>query len=146
MGKDFGIALGFVCFMLMVFLSGCFGDSQVDVLSSESLEVSPSVWTGGLFQTISFEAAGDVSVFIPYLVKDSATGFVFNSTVLDIEDGDVVELSVLAPPRTNRGVLLIAEFGTTLWPLRETSESWGTWVDRGGYSDPFGVAVRYMPS
>ena len=80
------------------------------------------------------------------MIKDLATGFVSNSTVLNIEDGDVVELSILAPPRTNRGVLLIADYGTTLWPLRETSESWGTWVDRSGYLDSLGVAVRYMPS
>ncbi len=146
MGRDFGTALGFVCLMLMAPLSGCFGEEGVETLSSESLDVSPTIWTGGLFQTVSFEANGDLSVFIPYLIKDSATGFVSNSTVLNIEEGDVVELSVLAPPRTNRGILLIAEYGTTLWPLRETSESWGTWVDRSGYSDPLGVAVRYMPS
>ena len=114
MGRDFGAALGFVCLMLMAPLSGCFGEGEIETLSSESLDVAPTVWTGGLFQTVSFEANGDLAVFIPYLIKDSATGFVSNSTVLNIEDGDVVELSVLAPPRTNRGVLLIAEYGTTL--------------------------------
>ena len=94
MGRDFGTALGFVCLMLMAPLSGCFGEEGVETLSSESLDVSPTIWTGGLFQTVSFEANGDLSVFIPYLIKNSATGFVSNSTVLNIEEGDVVELSV----------------------------------------------------
>ena len=144
MSREFSIALGFVCLMLFAPLSGCFGNEEPGKVSADSLEVSPTIWTGGIFQTVTFEAQGDLSVFIPYLVKDAVTGYVFNSTVLDLKDGEIIELSVLAPPRTNNGVLLIADYGTDLWPLRDTSESWKTWVDRKGYSDSFGVAVRYM--
>ena len=110
------------------------------------LEVSPTIWTGGIFQTVTLEAQGDLSVFIPYLVKDPVTGYVFNSTVVDLKDGESAELSILAPPRTNNGVLLISDYGTDLWPIRETSESWKTWVDRNGNLDLSGMAVRYMKS
>ena len=105
MGRDFGTALGFVCLMLMAPLSGCFGEGEIETLSSESLDVAPTVWTGGLFQTVSFEANGDIAVFIPYLIKDLATGFVSNSTVLNIEDGDVVELSSSAATNQSRCVV-----------------------------------------
>lgn len=145
MGRDFSVALGFVCLMLMAPLSGCFGNEEPGVVSLDSLEVSPTIWTGGIFQTITFEAQGDLSVFVPYLIKDPTTGYVFNSTVLDLEDGEIVEISVLAPPRTNNGVLLIGDSGSDVWPLRDTSESWKTWVDRNGFLDS-GVAVRYMQS
>lgn len=146
MGREFSIALGFVCLMLFAPLSGCFGGNPEEPLSSESLNISPNMLTGGIFQTVTFEAAGDLSVFIPYLIKDTSTGYVINSTVLNLEDGDSVELSILAPPRTNRGVLMVAEYGTELWPLRETTESWGTWVDRSGFMDSIGTAVRFVPS
>ena len=145
MGREFSVALGFVCLMLMAPLSGCFGNEEPSVVSSDSLEVSPSIWTGGIFQTITFEAQGDLSVFIPYLIKDQTTGYVFNSTVLNLEDGEIVEVSILAPPRTNNGVLLIGDYGTVVWPLRDTSESWKTWIDRNGFLDS-GVAVQYMQS
>ena len=146
MGREFSIALGFVCLMLFAPLSGCFGGNPEEPLSSESLNISPNMLTGGIFQTVTFEATGDLSVFIPYLIKDKSTGYVINSTVLNLEDGDSVELSILAPPRTNRGVLMFAEYGTELWPLRETTESWGTWVDRSGFMDSIGTAVRFVPS
>ena len=146
MGREFSIALGFVCLMLFAPLSGCFGGNPEEPLSSESLNISPNMLTGGIFQTVTFEAADDLSVFIPYLIKDTSTGYVINSTVLNLEDGDSVELSILAPPRTNRGVLMVAEYGTELWPLRETTESWGTWVDRSGFMDSIGTAVRFVPS
>ena len=146
MGREFSIALGFVCLMLFAPLSGCFGGNPEEPLSSESLNISPNTLTGGIFQTVTFEATGDLSVFIPYLIKDKSTGYVINSTVLNLEDGDSVELSILAPPRTNRGVLMLAEYGTELWPLRETTESWGTWVDRSGFMDSIGTAVRFVPS
>ena len=146
MGREFSIALGFVCLMLFAPLSGCFGGNPEEPLSSESLNISPNMLTGGIFQTVTFEATGDLSVFIPYLIKDKSTGYVINSTVLNLEDGDSAELSILAPPRTNRGVLMLAEYGTELWPLRETTESWGTWVDRSGFMDSIGTAVRFVPS
>lgn len=146
MSREFSIALGFVCLMLFAPLSGCFGGSTEEPLSSDSLNVSPNMLTGGIFQTVTFEAAGDLSVFIPYLIKDQSTGYVINSTVLNLQDGDSVELSVLAPPRTSRGVLMLADYGTDLWPLRDTTESWGTWVDRSGFTDSMGTAVRFVPS
>ena len=93
MGREFSIALGFVCLMLMAPLSGCFGNEESSVVSADSLDVTPTIWTGGIFQTVTFEAQGDLSVFIPYLVKDSVSGYVFNSTVLNLEDGERVELS-----------------------------------------------------
>ena len=71
MGREFSIALGFVCLMLFAPLSGCFGGNPEEPLSSESLNISPNMLTGGIFQTVTFEATGDLSVFIPYLIKNS---------------------------------------------------------------------------
>ena len=56
-----------------------------------------------------------------------------NSTVVDIQAGDSVLLSVLAPPRTDTAIILVGEFGREDWPIREVNESWRTWYNRGGF-------------
>ena len=44
-------------------------------------------------------------------------GFVQNSTVVDVKAGKSVQLTVLAPPRTDTAVVLIGEYGRENWPL-----------------------------
>ena len=68
---------------LMVFvilsapLSGCIG-GEGGSLSAEDLEVGPEVLVSGYFQAVSLESRHDMSVFVPYLVRDPVTGFIQN--------------------------------------------------------------------
>ena len=132
---------------LMVFvvltapLSGCFGSSESS-LTSEDLEVVPGTLVSGVFQDVSLEASQSMSVFVPYLVRDSVTGFVQNSTVVDIGKGSSVTLNMLAPPRTSVLVMLLGEEGREDWPVRAANESWSSWLERGGAEggDSFGLS------
>ena len=112
-------------------LSGCFGGSESD-LTSEDLEVVPGTLVSGVFQDVTLEAGQSMSVFVPYLVRDPITGFVQNSTVVDIDKGASVTLDLLAPPRVSLLVMLVGDEGRTNWPVRAANESWGSWLERGG--------------
>jgi hypothetical protein len=131
---------------LMVFvvlsapLSGCFGSSESS-LTSEDLEVVPGTLVSGVFQDVTLEAGQSMSVFVPYLVRDPVTGFVQNSTVVDIEKGASVILDLLAPPRVSLLVMLVGNEGRTNWPVRAANESWGSWLERGGAEGEDGFAV-----
>ena len=124
-------ALMMVMLMASAPLSGCFGEEGGDPTSSD-LSVNPEVVIAGAFQPISLSASEGMSVYIPYLIKDPETGFVQNTTVVDIGGGDTVLLEVLAPPRTGGVFMLIGEYGRGHWPIRGESESWETWLSRGG--------------
>ena len=131
---------------LMVFvvlsapLSGCFGSSESS-LTSEDLGVVPGTLVSGVFQDVTLEAGQSMSVFVPYLVRDPITGFVQNSTVVDIDKGASVILDLLAPPRVSLLVMLVGEEGRTNWPVRAANESWGSWLERGGAEGGGGFAV-----
>ncbi|MDP6912549.1 MAG: M28 family peptidase [Candidatus Thalassarchaeaceae archaeon] len=131
---------------LMVFvvlsapLSGCFGGSESS-LTSEDLEVVPGTLVSGVFQEVTLEAGQSMSVFVPYLVRDPITGFVQNSTVVDIDRGASVTLDLLAPPRVSLLVMLVGDEGRTNWPVRAANESWGSWLERGGAEGGGGFAV-----
>ena len=112
-------------------LSGCFGEEGGGPSSSD-LSVNPEVVVAGAFQSVSLSASEGMSVYIPYLIKDPETGFVQNTTVVDIGGGDTVLLEVLAPPRTDGIFMLVGEYGRGHWPIRGESESWETWLSRGG--------------
>ncbi len=122
-----------VFLVLIAPLSGCLRDSAEGV-TSESLEVSPDSISSGLFQELTLKAHSDLSVFVPYLVRDPDTGFVQNSTVVDIEAGGSITLDMLAPPRNEFLVLLLGEIGRYSWPVRSVDESWESWLERGGAS------------
>ncbi|MFL2975285.1 MAG: M28 family metallopeptidase [Candidatus Thalassarchaeaceae archaeon] len=131
---------------LMVFvvlsapLSGCFGSSESS-LTSEDLEVVPGTLVSGVFQDVTLEAGQGMSVFVPYLVRDPVTGFVQNSTVVDIAKGSSVTLDILAPPRVSLLVMLVGDEGRSNWPIRAANESWGSWLERGGAEGESGFAV-----
>ena len=118
----------------MVFapLSGCFGKGE-EGPSSDDAEITPAVWVGGVFQGITISAESDLSAFVPYLIQNPDTGFVQNSTVIDIRAGESVLLSILAPPRTDTAIILIGDYGRENWPIREINESWRTWYERGAF-------------
>ncbi len=122
---------------LMVFvvlaapLSGCLGGSNSN-LTSDNLEIAPGTLVAGVFQDVELEASRGMSVFVPYLVRDPVTGFVQNSTVVDIGSGSSVTINMLAPPRASLLVMLVGEEGRENWPVRDANESWSSWLDRGG--------------
>ena len=131
---------------LMVFvvlsapLSGCIGSSE-SILTSEDLGVVPGTLVSGVFQDVTLEAGQSMSVFVPYLVRDPVTGFVQNSTVVDIYKGASVTLDLLTPPRVSLLVMLVGDEGRTNWPVRAANESWGSWLERGGAEGDSGFAV-----
>ena len=133
--------------LLMVFviltapLSGCFGENRREV-TSDDLEVTPGTLISGVFQEVSLEAGQSMSVFVPYLVRDPVTGFIQNSTVVDIVKGASISLDLLSPPRVSLLVMLVGETGRDNWPVRAANESWGSWFERGGAAgeDGFGVS------
>ena len=132
--------------VLMVFvvlsapLSGCFGSSDAD-LAADDLEVVPGTLVSGVFQDVTLEAGQRMSVFVPYLVRDPITGFVQNSTVVDIDKGSSFTLDLLAPPRVSLLVILVGEHGRENWPVRAANESWVSWLERGGAEGEGGLAV-----
>lgn len=122
-------------------LSGCLGESPREV-TSDDLEVAPGTLVSGVFQEVALEAGQSMSVFVPYLVRDPITGFVQNSTVVDIAKGGSISLDLLSPPRASLLVMLVGEEGRDNWPVRAADESWGSWFERGGAAgeDSFGVS------
>ena len=133
-------------FILLMFgstLQGCFGGNDGDVVNSGDVTVTPQILSGGVFQGLTIAAEKDLSAYIPYLILNEDTGYVQNSTVVDIKAGESVLLNVLAPPRTDTGLLLIGEYGRDIWPVRSVDESWKTWYERGGpQSDSNPAIVR----
>ena len=126
-------ALVLVLLMCSAPLSGCFAPSDGEELpSADDLEIRPSTWIGGEFQTVAFTADEDLSLYVPYLLRDPATNFVQNSTIVDLNEGETVELTLLAPPRTTTAVVQIGLQGRDAFPVRDVNESWATWVARGG--------------
>ena len=78
-------------------MSGCMREGS-EGANSEDLVITPNILISGVFQDISLIAEKDISVFVPYLVKDPVSGYVQNSTIVDIEEGISVSLEVLSPP------------------------------------------------
>ncbi len=127
-------ALFLVCIMVLMPISGCFGEQNETGPASEGdVVVTPMVWTGGVFQGVTIEAETDLSAFVPYLVQNEEEGFIQNSTVVDIKAGESVLLSVLAPPRTDTALIMIGDYGRENWPIRTLEESWRTWYQRDGH-------------
>ena len=123
-----------VLLMCLAPLSGCFGENDnAGLVRPDDVTITPITMIGGIFQGLTLSVEQDMSAFIPYLIKNQETGFIQNSTVLDMRAGDSVLLSVLAPPRTDTAVILLGEYGREDWPIRSIDESWKTWFDRSGF-------------
>ncbi|NCG01619.1 MAG: hypothetical protein GWP25_07500, partial [Euryarchaeota archaeon] len=104
-------ALVLVLIMAFAPLSGCFGEDMSSRVNSESdAVITPEVLSGGVFQGMTIAAEKDLSAFIPYLILNEDSGYVQNSTVVDLKAGESVLLSVLAPPRTDTAVVLIGDY------------------------------------
>ena len=138
------IALLMVVLVMSAPLSGCFGEEGSEA-SATSLEVLPEVLVAGVFQNVELRASASLSVYIPYLIKDPETGFVQNSTVVDIKSGSSITIEMLAPPRTDSLYLMVGDHGRAEWPVREAGESWSTWLARGGNEGKDGVGAVRIP-
>ena len=136
MGRDARRAFGLVCIMMLAPLSGCFGEGDDDgPIRQSDVVVTPEVLIGGVFQGVTISADRALSAFVPYLILNEDTGFVQNSTVVDLKAGESVLLTVLAPPRTDTVVVLLGDYQREDWPIRHLNESWKTWLERGGFDD-----------
>ena len=135
-------AMVFVLLMFTAPLAGCFGgdDDNSGVTRSDAV-ITPQTLIGGEFQGVTIQAKADLSAFVPYLIKDLDTGFVYNSTVVDLKKGESVQLTVLAPPRASEGLVMLGEFGRENWPIRDATESWATWMNEEGHKSADGSAV-----
>ena len=134
MGRDARRAFGLVCIMMLAPLSGCFGEGDNDAsIGQGDVTITPEVLIGGVFQGLTISADRDLSAFVPYLILNEDTGFVQNSTIVDLKAGESVLLTVLAPPRTDTAVVLLGDYQRENWPIRNLNESWKTWLERGGF-------------
>jgi len=121
-----------VAMMVSAPLGGCLFTEEEGSASASSLSVSPEVLEAGVFQQVELSAKAAMSVYVPYLVIDPVTGFVQNSTVIDLLSGSSVTLEMLAPPRVDNVFLVVGDKGREHWPTRDSSESWMSWLMRGG--------------
>ena len=137
-----GVALLLVSVMVSAPLGGCLFTEEEGEADASSLIVSPEVLEAGVFQQVEFSAKAAMSVFVPYLVIDSVTGYVQNSTIVDLSSGSSMTLEVLAPPRTDRMMLLVGEKGRDAWPVRDVDESWNSWLMRGGNTGKEGHGIE----
>ncbi|GIT41955.1 MAG: hypothetical protein Ct9H300mP10_09650 [Methanobacteriota archaeon] len=137
-----GIALLLVTVMVSAPLGGCLFTEEEGEANASSLTVSPEVLEAGVFQQVELNAKAAMSVFVPYLVIDSTTGYVQNSTIVDLSSGSSMTLEVLAPPRTDSMMLLVGEKGRDAWPVRDVGESWNSWLMRGGDTGKDGHGIE----
>ena len=135
-------AAALVLLMFTAPLSGCFGeDDNEGLIDVKDVMLAPSVLDGGVFQPFTVTADVDMSVFLPYLIQDPDTGYVFNSTVLDLRAGQSVQVSLLAPPRAGLAIAMLGEYGRDNWPIRDANESWASWYSDGDHLAASGAAV-----
>ena len=137
------IAVAFL--FLMPAIAGCLEDSEVDSISANDVNVTPKTMVAGEFQPMTITAKRDVSVFIPHMIIDSVSNYVQNGTVLDMKIGETEQVTVLAPPRIDTAFIFLSKYGTEIWPIRNPSESWNDWVERGGMNGESLAVSRVEP-
>ena len=137
-------AMMMVVIMCLGPLSGCFGESE----DSESavLVISPSTPPGGEWTSIELMADGDMSVFIPYFIQDPGSLRAQNGTVIDLEDGDSINVKILFPPRNSDVVILIGDYGREEWPIRAADESWMDWMEDSSRGSSVMVSTNEDPN
>ncbi len=121
------VAMFLAMIMISGPLSGCMSPNNED-LDENSLVIEVPVVEGGSFQNINLKATEKLSIFIPYLIMDQETGFIQNSTVIDMNKGQIMEISILVPPRIDKIIFMIGEINRQFWPIRNQEESWSNWL------------------
>jgi len=135
------LAVFLALIMVSLPLSGCFGEDESGGVVAGDVTITPATLSGGVFQAMTLKADKPLSVFIPYLIKDDVTGFIQNSTVIDLGSDESVQISVLAPPRTDMALVMVGESGRNNWPIRDATESWRTWYGNTGFQDSGAAGV-----
>ena len=79
------------------------------------------------------------------MIIDSVSNYVQNGTVLDMKIGETEQVTVLAPPRIDTAFIFLSKYGTEIWPIRNPSESWNDWVERGGMNGESLAVSRVEP-
>jgi len=126
-------------------IAGCLEDEKINSVSANDIIISPEVMIAGEFQPLVITAKKDVSIFIPNLVIDPLSNYVQNGTVLDMKIGETKQLISLAPPRIDSAFVFLANYGTEIWPIRNSNESWDQWVNRNGMRDEGMSVSRVEP-
>ena len=134
-----------VALFLSVSFAGCLENNEDEPISSDDVIVNPSILIGGEFQTLVISVKRDVAVFIPHMVVDPSSNYVQNGTVLDMQTGETKQLTILAPPRIDTAFVFLSKYGTEIWPIRNPSESWNSWVERGGINGGSLSVARIAP-
>ena len=123
-------AFSLMLLMLLSPLAGCFGEDGQDSITAGSLEVmEEDSLIGGSWQKITLVAKDDVAVFIPHFIQDPGSMRAQNGTVLDMQAGETMSVSILFPPRNADVLFLLGDYGRTNWPIRAADESWMTWLN-----------------
>ena len=79
-------ALLLILVMFSAAFAGCFGENELDRVNSEDdVVITPQTLSGGVFQGMTISARKDLSAFVPYLLLLEDSGFVQNSTVIDLQ-------------------------------------------------------------
>jgi len=86
-------------------------------------------------QVVEIIASSSMSVHIPYLVIDPASGFVVNGTILHFSGSGAQSIEMIAPSNIDSAYFLLGQEGRIEWPLRETNQSWGEWFDSPEFND-----------
>jgi len=139
------LSVSIVALFLVLPIAGCLDNQTEDKVSTNDIIISPEVMIAGEFQPLVITAKKDISVFIPNLVIDPISNYVQNGTVLDMKTGETKQLISLAPPRINSAFVFLAEYGNLNWAIRSPSESWESWVDRGGFNDKEWSVTKVAP-
>jgi len=117
-------------------LQGCLtSEAEGPLIPSEDLEVSPGTLVGAQLQAVEIIASSSMSVHIPYLIIDTASGFVVNGTTLHFSGSGVQSVEMIAPSNIDSAYFLLGKEGRTEWPLRDTNQSWVEWFDSSEFHD-----------
>ena len=129
--------------MLNTSVIGCLSEDENGVNPTD-LSIGIETLEGGYFQNVMFVAKSPLSVYIPYLIMDGFTGFVQNSTIINLQEGEEIQVSILPPPRINSAFFFIGEYEREFWPIRDSHESWENWVGRNGHINPVGNGIEII--
>ena len=140
LSKNKMLNISVIALFLAVSFAGCLENDDEDIISPNDVVVNPVTLVAGEFQPLVISAKRDVSVFIPHMVVDPASNYLQNGTILDMRTGETKQLTILAPPRIDTAFIFLSNYGTEVWSIRNPSESWKDWVERGGINQE-GLAV-----
>tara|TARA_B100001123_G_scaffold386124_1_gene460207 strand:+ start:1622 stop:3340 length:1719 start_codon:yes stop_codon:yes gene_type:complete len=122
---------------------GCFSNDE-EKISANDVSIGIDVLTGGYFQEVFMTAKKPLSIYVPYLIKDKESGFVQNSTIINLQENEELQISILPPPRIEQAFFFVSDFGRENWPIRDSNESWKNWIGRNGHINPNGNGIEIV--